>query len=141
MIGASMFAPARYLADFARFAATRGSQEQHDRQALAELERRPLALPDGLTVSWLGVSGYRFEYEGHTLLVDPYVSRVPLSSVLARRPALPDPERIGRHIGSPTKCVGILVGHTHFDHAVDAPVIARRLACKAYGSASLARRG
>jgi L-ascorbate metabolism protein UlaG (beta-lactamase superfamily) len=136
---ASMFAPARYLADFARFAATKGSQEQHDRQALAELERRPLALPSGLSLRWLGVSGYRFDYEGHTLLVDPYVSRVSLASVISRRPALPDPARIERHIGTPEHCVGILVGHTHFDHAVDAPLIARRLGCHVYGSASLTR--
>ncbi len=109
----TMFATARYLADFARFAATKGSQEQHDRQALAELERRPLALAAGLRVRWLGVSGYRFDYEGHTLLVDPYISRVPLASVLARRPALPDPALIDRHLGTPENCVGILVGHTH----------------------------
>jgi L-ascorbate metabolism protein UlaG (beta-lactamase superfamily) len=32
---------------------------------------------------------------------------------------------------------GVLVGHTHFDHAVDAPAIARRFGCKAYGSDSL----
>lgn len=134
-----MFAPARYLADFARFAATKNTQEQHDRQALAELELRPLALPPGLGVRWLGVSGYRFDYAGHTLFVDPYVSRVSLGSVLSRRPALPDPARIARHIGTPESCVGILVGHTHFDHAVDAPAIARRLSCPAYGSASLAR--
>ena len=31
----------------------------------------------------------------------------------------------------------MLVGHTHFDHAVDAPAIARRIGCKAYGSDSL----
>ena len=31
----------------------------------------------------------------------------------------------------------MLVGHTHFDHAVDAPAIARRFNCKAYGSDSL----
>ena len=31
----------------------------------------------------------------------------------------------------------MLVGHTHFDHAVDAPALARRLGCKAYGSRSL----
>ena len=67
------------------------------------------------------------------------MSRVPLSSVLARRPALPDLALIERHIGAPERCVGILVGHTHFDHAVDAPVIARRLGCKVYGSASLAQ--
>jgi L-ascorbate metabolism protein UlaG (beta-lactamase superfamily) len=139
MGSSNMFAPARYLADFARYAATKGSQEEHDRQALTELERRPLALPTGLRIRWLGVSGYRFDYEGHTLLIDPYVSRVPLVGVLARRPALPDPARIERHIGSPPNCVGVLVGHTHFDHAVDAPVIARRLRCRAYGSASLTR--
>jgi hypothetical protein len=33
--------------------------------------------------------------------------------------------------------VGVLVGHTHFDHAVDAPAIARRFGCEAYGSNSL----
>ena len=31
----------------------------------------------------------------------------------------------------------MLVGHTHFDHAVDAPAIARRFGCNAYGSSSL----
>ena len=31
----------------------------------------------------------------------------------------------------------MLVGHTHFDHAVDAPAIARRYGARAYGSASL----
>jgi L-ascorbate metabolism protein UlaG (beta-lactamase superfamily) len=29
------------------------------------------------------------------------------------------------------------VGHTHFDHAVDAPALARRYGCSAYGSSSL----
>jgi L-ascorbate metabolism protein UlaG (beta-lactamase superfamily) len=33
----------------------------------------------------------------------------------------------------------VLVGHTHFDHAVDAPAVARRFGCRAYGSGSLAR--
>jgi L-ascorbate metabolism protein UlaG (beta-lactamase superfamily) len=33
----------------------------------------------------------------------------------------------------------VLVGHTHFDHAVDAPAIARRHRAKAYGSESLVR--
>jgi L-ascorbate metabolism protein UlaG (beta-lactamase superfamily) len=31
----------------------------------------------------------------------------------------------------------VLVGHTHFDHAVDAPAIVRRTGCRAYGSRSL----
>jgi L-ascorbate metabolism protein UlaG (beta-lactamase superfamily) len=135
----AMFRPARYLADFARFVASKGPQERHDAQVLTELEQRPLALAPGLEVRWLGVSGYSMTFEGHMLLIDPYVSRVPLRALIARRPALPDAPLIERYIGSPENCVGVLIGHTHFDHAVDAPAIAKRLGCHVYGSASLAR--
>jgi L-ascorbate metabolism protein UlaG (beta-lactamase superfamily) len=134
-----MLGPARYLADFARFLAVRKKQERDDAQALVELQARPLGLPPGLELEWLGVSGYRMTYERQTLFVDPYVSRVPLSAVLARRPAMPDPTLIDRYIGEQPGAVGVLVGHTHFDHAVDAPAICRRFRCPAYGSASLAR--
>jgi L-ascorbate metabolism protein UlaG (beta-lactamase superfamily) len=132
-----MLAPARYLADFARFAATKGSQERHDEQALHELEQRGLGLPAGLELQWLGVSGYRMTYEGHTLVIDPYLSRVSLSDVIRRRPAIPDPALVDRYLGEGPNVVGVLVGHTHFDHAVDAPTVARRFGCPAYGSASL----
>jgi L-ascorbate metabolism protein UlaG (beta-lactamase superfamily) len=133
-----MLAQARYLADFAKFVVNKGSQEAHDLQALSELEARGLELPAGLTIEWLGVSGYRLSYEGHDLYVDPYFSRVPLSAVVARKPALPDVALLARHVdGRPGHCVGVLIGHTHFDHAVDAPAIARRLQCPAFGSGSL----
>jgi L-ascorbate metabolism protein UlaG (beta-lactamase superfamily) len=134
-----MLEPARYLADFARFAATKDTQERHDTDAVRELETRPLGLPAGLELEWLGVSGYRITYEGQTLFIDPYVSRVPLSAIVRRRPAVPDPAMIDRFIGDPANVVGVLVGHTHFDHAVDAPAIVQRFGCKAYGSASLTR--
>ena len=94
----AMLDPARYIADFARFVANKATQEQHDVQALAELERRPLGLAPGLELRWLGVSGYSMTFEGHTLLIDPYVSRVPLSALIRRKPALPDPALIDRYI-------------------------------------------
>jgi L-ascorbate metabolism protein UlaG (beta-lactamase superfamily) len=128
---------ARYLADFARFVATKGTQEHHDADALRELEAVPLGLPTGLEVAWLGVSGYRMTYEGQTLFIDPYVSRVPLSAVIRRQPAMPDPQALDRFIGTPASVAGVLVGHTHFDHAIDAPAIAKRFEAKAYGSDSL----
>jgi L-ascorbate metabolism protein UlaG (beta-lactamase superfamily) len=134
-----MLDPARYLVDFARFVATKGPQERHDVDALRELESVPLALPAGLEVEWLGVSGYRMTFEGQTIFIDPYVSRVPLSTLLRRRRAMPDPAMLDRFIGRPTGVLGVLVGHTHFDHAVDAPAIARRCSCPAYGSSSLTR--
>ena len=109
-----------------------------DAHAARELERAPLDLPDGLEVRWLGVSGYRLTYEGVSIFVDPYVSRVPLRALLLRRRALPDAALIERYASAPGAVAGILVGHTHFDHAVDAPALARRHRAKAYGSASLA---
>jgi L-ascorbate metabolism protein UlaG (beta-lactamase superfamily) len=108
-----------------------------DVQALRELEAAPLDLPAGLELTWLGVSGYRLSYEGVSLFVDPYVSRVPLRALLLRRPAMPDEALIDRYASAPGPVAGVLVGHTHFDHAVDAPAIARRHGAKAYGSASL----
>jgi L-ascorbate metabolism protein UlaG (beta-lactamase superfamily) len=109
-----------------------------DAQALRELEAAPLGLPAGLELSWLGVSGYRLTYEGVSLFIDPYVSRAPLHALLLRRPAMPDEAIIDRYASVPGPVAGVLVGHTHFDHAVDAPAIARRYGAKAYGSASLA---
>jgi L-ascorbate metabolism protein UlaG (beta-lactamase superfamily) len=50
---------------------------------------------------------------------------------------MPDPAALDRFVSAPGTTVGVLVGHTHFDHAVDAPAIARRFDCKAYGSSSL----
>ncbi len=46
---------------------------------------------------------------------------------------------IERYIGDQPGVVGVLVGHTHWDHAVDAPAICKRFGCRAYGSSSLVR--
>jgi glyoxylase-like metal-dependent hydrolase (beta-lactamase superfamily II) len=109
-----------------------------DAGALRELEAVPLLLATGLEVQWLGVSGYRITYEGVSLFVDPYVSRVPLRALLLGRLAMPDEALIDRYISAPGAVAGVLVGHTHFDHAIDAPAIARRFATKAYGSSCTA---
>ncbi|MFI5028116.1 MAG: MBL fold metallo-hydrolase [Solirubrobacterales bacterium] len=130
--------PLGHIAELAKARARRGSSERADSQALAELQSPSLeALPAGLEIEWLGVSGYRLSCEGKTLFIDPYLSRVPFRSLLSRRPTLPDPAALDRFLRAPGEVVGVLVGHTHFDHAVDAPAIARRFDCRAYGSDSL----
>ena len=116
-----MAGPLRHLGELAKARATRRSTARADNQALAELEARPLQLPAGLEVEWLGVSGYRLSCEGRTLFVDPYLSRVPFRDLVLRRQALPDPAALDRFVSAPGETVGVLVGHTHFDHAVDAP--------------------
>src|SRR3954467_13985352 len=109
-----------------------------DEAALRELETVPLGLPAGLELEWLGVAGYRLTYEGVSIFLDPYVSRAALWRLLLGRPALSDPALLDAYIHAPGPGAGVLVGHTHFDHAIDAPEIARRFGCPAYGSESLA---
>lgn len=132
-----MASPLRHLGELVRAQVGRRAAQREGEQALGELEARPLELPAGLEVEWLGVSGYRISAEGKTLFVDPYLSRIPFAELLRRRSALPDPALLDRFVDAPGEVVGVLVGHTHFDHAVDAPAIARRFGCRAYGSDSL----
>ena len=132
-----MPSPLRHLGELGRALATHRRADLDDGQALEELQGRPLELPAGLEVQWLGVSGYRLSSEGRTLFIDPYLSRVPVRDLVLRRAAVPDEAAIDRFLEAPGEVVGVLVGHTHFDHAVDAPAIARRFGCRAYGSRSL----
>lgn len=128
-----------HLSSFARFAVQRRSREAADASVMGELSAAGLGLPRGLQLQWLGVAGYRLTYEGHTLYVDPYLSRVSLGEVLRSRAVRVQRELHDRHLGDGRgKVVGILVGHTHFDHAIDVPALAARFDAKVYGSDSLA---
>jgi L-ascorbate metabolism protein UlaG (beta-lactamase superfamily) len=129
--------PVRHLLDLARFAVTRPQQEARDRDALAELQRVPVDVPAGLDVEWLGVAGFRLTFEGQTLILDPYLSRRTFGEIVRRRPILPDPAALERHLRDAGNVVGVAVGHTHFDHAVDAPAVAARYQAPALGSSSL----
>jgi L-ascorbate metabolism protein UlaG (beta-lactamase superfamily) len=93
-------------------------------------------LPQGLRVQWLGTAGFAISYEGTTVLIDPFVSRRPLVETLRRRPLLSEPELVERLV---PRADAILVGHTHFDHAVDVPRIAAANQCPVYGSSSVRR--
>jgi L-ascorbate metabolism protein UlaG (beta-lactamase superfamily) len=129
---------AGHLTSFARFIAHRERRERDDAQTMRALAGSGVELPAGLELEWLGVAGYRLTYEGRTLYVDPYVSRVGLDAVLRRRPAHADLALHGRFLSRPAGEVqAVLVGHTHFDHAIDVPALARRYGVRAYGSSSL----
>ena len=106
--------------------------------ACRELDARQLGLglPKGLSLTWLGTAGYVLSYEGHTLLIDPYVSRASVRDVYRRKRLTNDGALLDRLV---PRASAILVGHTHFDHALDVPALARRDGCKAYGSRSLVR--
>src|SRR6266852_6171423 len=130
----------QHLASFALFNAQRGSREREDARTMADLSERSLPLARGLELQWLGTAGYRLTFEGRSLLIDPYLTRVSLGAVLRRIPAPADASLHARYISlAPGTVEGILVGHTHFDHAIDVPELTQSLKTQAYGSASLKR--
>ncbi|HTR75027.1 MAG TPA: hypothetical protein VMH33_07170 [Solirubrobacterales bacterium] len=51
-----MAGPLRHLGELAQAQVRRRTAPRADAEALTELEARPLALPAGLEVEWLGVS-------------------------------------------------------------------------------------
>jgi L-ascorbate metabolism protein UlaG (beta-lactamase superfamily) len=124
-------------ASFLRYLVRSGSRNRQDATASEQTSwsNESGGLPAGLELQWLGTSGFRLSYEGHTVLIDPYLSRLPLGDVLKRRVRGPDLETIDAHLDAAD---AVLIGHTHFDHALDAPAIAERFDCKVYGSPSMA---
>lgn len=132
-----MTSPLRHLADLIAYASSRGRHDKADASTVADLLVDPssaaLGLPAGLDVRWLGVAGFALTYEGTTVVIDPYVSRVPLAHMLRKRATLSDPAAVDRWL---PRADAVLVGHTHFDHAVDVPALARRDGARVYGSAS-----
>src|SRR5512136_317987 len=83
-----------------------------------------------LLFRWLGAAGLELSYNGFTLLVDPYLSRVPILRALFCR-IKPDEQKVFSRI---TAADAILVTHSHFDHLMDVPLIAKKFGCPAYGS-------
>ncbi|HTE05530.1 MAG TPA: MBL fold metallo-hydrolase [Planctomycetota bacterium] len=87
----------------------------------------------GATLTYLGVAGWSLSDGQHVVLVDPYFSRPALDGGL---PVAPDEEAIARL--APPAADLILVGHSHVDHVLDAPSVARRTGAQILGSVSTA---
>ncbi|MEW5740964.1 MAG: MBL fold metallo-hydrolase [Myxococcota bacterium] len=94
----------------------------------ASLRTAPAAGP-GLSVRYLGVSGYEVTDGVTTLLLDPTPTRPPPLALLA--PLAPD-ETLGAQ--QCPRADAILVNHTHHDHALDVPSIALRTGALVIGS-------
>lgn len=93
---------------------------------------------DGVLVRWLGTAGFAIEHAGTTVLIDPYITRASLARCVRAEIASDlrsDEIAIARHV---PKADAIIVGHTHFDHALDVPRIAERTGAMVFGSRSAA---
>jgi L-ascorbate metabolism protein UlaG (beta-lactamase superfamily) len=85
-------------------------------------------------VRWLGTAGFAIEHEGAVLLIDPYVTRASLGACVTA-PLRSDAVAVARHA---PRADAIVVGHTHFDHALDVPAIALQTGALVFGSRSAA---
>lgn len=83
-------------------------------------------------VRWLGTAGFEIRCDNHVVLLDPYITRASLSQCAFGRISS-DLAAIEQYV---PRADAIIVGHTHFDHALDVPAIARQTGAKVFGSRS-----
>ncbi|HEU0036665.1 MAG TPA: MBL fold metallo-hydrolase [Kofleriaceae bacterium] len=130
-----MLGPVGHLGAGLAYLATARRQHRSDRATAAQLAwPTGVALPPGLELTWIGTAGFRLAYQGTVIWIDPYVSRLTMREVALRRVVPSNPDAVAHWID---RADAILVGHTHFDHALDVPAIARAHGCKVYGSTAL----
>jgi L-ascorbate metabolism protein UlaG (beta-lactamase superfamily) len=105
-------------------------------EAPAAGEPRADAPPSPVTLTYLGVAGWSITDGVHTVLVDPYFSRPEFDGVVG---VVPDEDAIARL--APPRADLVLVTHSHVDHLLDAPFVARRTGAQLLGSVSTANYG
>jgi L-ascorbate metabolism protein UlaG (beta-lactamase superfamily) len=88
-----------------------------------------------LRIRWLGTAGHVIETPTTTLLIDPFLTRPSLARLAGRRLA-PDEAAIQARL--PARVDAVLCGHSHFDHLLDAPFIARSTGALLAGSGTTA---
>jgi len=134
------------LAIFAAVAAGRLAYRITDRPSLAayddlRLEAAP-PVPGQLRVTFLGVATLLFEDGDTSILVDGFFSRPNVFRTLVAKVA-PDATAIERNLeraGIKT-LAAVFTVHSHYDHAMDSPIVAARTGALLVGSESTANIG
>jgi L-ascorbate metabolism protein UlaG (beta-lactamase superfamily) len=90
-----------------------------------------------VNVRWTGAAGLEFTHSDRVILIDPYLSRPGKIEVFFKH-VRPKDDVVKRYVqGLKGKLSAIIVGHTHFDHALDIPVLAKHFDGLLVGSSSL----
>jgi L-ascorbate metabolism protein UlaG (beta-lactamase superfamily) len=115
-----------------------------DRPALArwahlDLAPTPAGAEGGVWATFLGVSTVLVTDGETALMTDGFFTRPSLAATLFGR-VVPDPERIGAALtrAGVTRLAAVIVVHSHYDHVMDAPEVARRTGALLVGSESTA---
>jgi L-ascorbate metabolism protein UlaG (beta-lactamase superfamily) len=95
-----------------------------------------------VTVTFLGVATLLISDGETSLMTDGFFTRPGKASVFLGRIA-PDPKRIGRSLAriSVRELAAVIPVHSHYDHAMDSPEVARRTGALLVGSESTANIG
>ena len=107
---------------FKRPAAT----DYHTHACLGEGEGAPVQL------TYLGTAGFVLQGYERTLVLDPYLSRIPPWRLFTQ-PLRADAERLARYI---PVADDVLVGHAHYDHVLDAPCLCQQTGARLIGSSA-----
>jgi L-ascorbate metabolism protein UlaG (beta-lactamase superfamily) len=86
---------------------------------------------------FLGTAGFVVEAPGRTLVLDPFLSRPSIAETLFGR-LVPDEALLARELPQADE---VLVGHSHHDHALDAPAVCRNTGARLLGSVATANIG
>lgn len=98
--------------------------------------------PGSIKVTFLGTATLLFSDGETSLMTDGFFTRPSLWE-LATEPVKPDASRIDRSLreAGVTTLAAILVAHSHYDHAMDSPSVAKRTGAVLVGSTSTANIG
>jgi L-ascorbate metabolism protein UlaG (beta-lactamase superfamily) len=96
------------------------------------------AAAPGVYVTWMGTAGVLVSDGKTGILIDPYVSRFGLARVFLGMTLPPDHDLISQWAGNlgAGAVQAVVVSHSHFDHALDAPYFAREAGAPLMGSES-----
>lgn len=97
-----------------------------------------------LTLHWLGVSGALLRAGDSALMIDPFFTRRPGKlGLLGNRRVAPDEARIRAWLQrlDVTELDAVAVSHAHYDHAMDAGMVARLTGATLLGSEGVANIG
>jgi L-ascorbate metabolism protein UlaG (beta-lactamase superfamily) len=128
-----------YLRGLARDALGAGAAAYRAR----EIPAQDAPPPGTLMATWLGTAGLLLDDGTTQLLIDPFVTCPSLPWVAANRPIQPDASAVARWVErlGATRVAAVLVTHSHYDHAMDAPSFARLCDAPLCGSSSTAMIG
>lgn len=90
-------------------------------------------------LQFIGAGGFYLVLPQGGVLVDPFYSNPGMLSVTSLRSLSPDTETIDRYLPPLGDVKALLVGHAHYDHALDIPYIATKLPpdTRIYGNSTL----